>query len=51
MNGLRTRKNLHHASLHDLADRAARADAIIAAACCVGLVVLLILQLAEKVSA
>jgi hypothetical protein len=51
MNGLRTRSTLHQATQQELAARAARADAIIAASCCVGLVVLLILQLAEKVAA
>jgi hypothetical protein len=51
MNGLRTRSTLQQASQHELAASAARLDAIIATACCVGLAVLLIIQLAEKVAA
>jgi hypothetical protein len=55
MNGLNTRNELHRAadelSQRELEESAARLDAIIATVCCIGLIVLLIVQLAEKLAA
>lgn len=55
MNGFGTRNELHRAAeeatQRELAERAARADAIIASVSIFALIVLLIVQLAEKVAA
>lgn len=55
MNGLRTHNSIRQASecisQRELAQRAARVDAIIATVSLIGLVVLLIIQIAEKAAA
>lgn len=55
MNGYHTRNELHRAAVdatkRELAERAARADAIIATVSIFGLIILVIVQLAEKVAA
>lgn len=55
MNGLRTRNHFHAAfrasTARERAGRAARIDSIIARLCGLGLIVLIVLQLAERVAA